>query len=146
MGAPKSFSFDREPAAVRAARAALHELGGDFPSARLYDASLCLSELVANAVKHPGAAGQVGLTLDLADERLRVEVADPGRGFHPGPPTEGNEGGEGGWGLFIVDRLSDKWGVDSGERTVVWFEILRAPRDQLGQENTWKAGTSAPST
>lgn len=143
MSASKRLSLDREPAAVRAARAALDEIGGAFPPARLYDATLCLSELVANAVQHPGPDGQIALTLDLAGDRLRVEVADPGGGFEPGPPTEGDERG---WGLFIVDRLSDSWGAEAGERTVVWFEILRAPRDQLGQETTWKAGTSAPST
>jgi anti-sigma regulatory factor (Ser/Thr protein kinase) len=141
--AHKSFSFPRDPKAVRAARGALEGLGDQFPKARLYDAALCLSELVSNAIRHPGAAGEVGLALSVDERRLRVEVADPGRGFEPRPPTKGDEGG---WGLFIVDNLADGWGVESGERTVVWFEILRAPRDQRGQETTWKAGTSAPST
>jgi anti-sigma regulatory factor (Ser/Thr protein kinase) len=138
-----SLTFNREPKSVRAARGALDGLDGRFPKARLYDAGLCLSELVSNAIQHPGPGGEVGLTIDLDEVRLRVEVINEGGNFDPGRPTKGDERG---WGLFIVDSLSDSWGAEAGERTVVWFEILRAPRDQLGQETTWKAGTSAPST
>lgn len=123
MTAHQSFTFPRHPKTVRAARAELEGLNGSFPKARLYDAALCLSELVSNAVRHPGATGEVGLTLALDERRLRVEVADPGGGFQPHPPQKG---GEGGWGLFIVESLADEWGVDSTDRTVVWFEILRA--------------------
>ena len=122
MTSRNSFKFPREPQTVRAARAALHELQGQVAENRLYDATLCLSELVTNAVQHPGAGGELELTLALDEERLRVEVADSGMGFNPGPPTEGDERG---WGLFIVDNLADGWGVEPGECTVVWFEIER---------------------
>ena len=122
MTSRNSFTFPREPRTVRAARAALYELEGHVPENRLYDASLCLSELVTNAVQHPGAGGDLELTLALDESRLRVEVADEGRGFEPGPPTQGDERG---WGLFIVDNLADGWGVEPGDRTIVWFEIER---------------------
>ncbi|HEX8052425.1 MAG TPA: ATP-binding protein [Thermoleophilaceae bacterium] len=125
MTARNSFSFRREPQTVRSARRALDEFEGEFPQNRLYDASLCLSELVTNAVQHPGAGGDLVLTVAVDEARLRVEVADRGRGFDPGPPTEGDERG---WGLFIVDSLADNWGVDPGEGTVVWFEIAREER------------------
>lgn len=120
MTEQSSFQFRREPQSVRAARRALEELEGRFPKDRLYDASLCLSELVTNAVQHPGAGGELELRVAVAEERLRVEVADDGAGFDPGPASPGDERG---WGLFIVDNLSDEWGVEPGERTVVWFEI-----------------------
>jgi anti-sigma regulatory factor (Ser/Thr protein kinase) len=122
LTARKSFSFSREPRSVRAARGALDGFEGDFPSSRLYDASLCLTELVTNAVQHAGARGDLELTLVLESDRLRVEVADPGRGFDLGPSSKGEEGG---WGLLIVDRLADDWGVEGGDRTVVWFEMAR---------------------
>jgi anti-sigma regulatory factor (Ser/Thr protein kinase) len=121
-----SFSFRREPQSVRAARDALYELEGQMPKERLYEASLCLSELVTNAIQHPGPGGDLALTLALEEGRLRVEVADEGEGFEPGPPTAGDERG---WGLFIVDSLSDSWGVEPGERTVVWFEIEQRRAD-----------------
>jgi anti-sigma regulatory factor (Ser/Thr protein kinase) len=120
LTARKSLSLTREPESVRAARGALETIGGDFPSRRLYDASVCLTELVTNAIQHAGSRGDVELTLALERGRLRVEVADPGRGFHPGPSSKGDEGG---WGLMIVDRLADSWGVEPGDRTVVWFEM-----------------------
>src|SRR5687768_9005784 len=99
-------------------------MNGALPPARLYDASLCVAELVSNAIRHPSEAGDVDLTIEMGDDRLRVEVADPGHGFEIEPPGNGREGG---WGLQIVDRLADGWGIEVTERTVVWFEILRAP-------------------
>jgi len=118
-----SLTLRRDPQSVRAARGALEQLDGHFPKARLYDATVCLSELVSNAIRHPGGGGELELTVAVDDELLRVEVADPGQGFEPGPPTKGDE--RGGWGLFIVDRLADGWGVEPGEQTVVWFEMER---------------------
>ena len=29
----------------------------------------------------------------------------------------------GDWGMFIVDRVADRWGVDHGAGTLVWCEI-----------------------
>ena len=118
---------------MRSARGALDGLDGAFTQARLYDASLCLSELVTNAVQHPGTGGDLELTVAVDDSCLRVEVADDGRGFNPGKPTEGDERG---WGLFIVERLSDRWGVEPGERTVVWFEIGRDKREAPAHRST----------
>src|SRR4051794_8798135 len=70
---------------------------------------LLVSELVANGVRH--AAGDEPLTLVVAldADRLRVEVHDRGAGFEPGVPTP--RGAEGGYGLFLVDRLASRWGV-----------------------------------
>jgi anti-sigma regulatory factor (Ser/Thr protein kinase) len=121
-----SFSFPREPDSVPAARAALDRFQEHLSPSALYDASLCLSELVTNAVQHPAAeAGdELGLELALTDASLRVQVIDPGGGFRPGKPTEGDERG---WGLYIVDQLSARWGTEPEERrTVMWFEIDRA--------------------
>jgi len=119
------FSFPREPDSVPAARAALARFEGTIGASQLYDASLCLSELVTNAVQHPDddAGGELELAIALGDEALRVEVIDPGGNFEPGRPTEGDERG---WGLFIVDQLSSRWGTESGsDRTVMWFEVER---------------------
>lgn len=122
MTARQSFSFRKEPQAVRSARRAIERLDGQLPSARLRDAALCLSELVTNAIQHTRGGSELEMSMALDDERLRVEVADEGGGFEPGEPTPGDERG---WGLFIVDNLADGWGVEPGKRTVVWFEIAR---------------------
>ncbi|HKP90303.1 MAG TPA: ATP-binding protein [Thermoleophilaceae bacterium] len=120
-----SLSFPREPDSVPAARATLAQFEDRVGAAALYDASLCLSELVTNAVQHPDAAAgdELELELTLREDVLRVEVIDPGGDFHPDKPTEGDERG---WGLFIVDQLSSRWGTNSGsDRTIMWFEVTR---------------------
>lgn len=48
--------------------------------------------------------------------------ADPGTGFVPAPKLSTGADGSG-WGLYLVDRIADRWGVLSDERTEVWFEI-----------------------
>jgi hypothetical protein len=53
-----------------------------------------------------------------------VAVADEGPGFtwHPTSPPAGNESG--GWGLFLVDQIADRWGVEcTTSGSCVWFEI-----------------------
>jgi anti-sigma regulatory factor (Ser/Thr protein kinase) len=122
-----SLSFPREPDSVPAARAALTRFEGRVSAGSLYDASLCLSELVTNAVQHPAAesGAELGLEVVLTDDALRVHVIDPGGGFEPGTPTEGDERG---WGLFIVDQLSSRWGTQPGEQTVMWFEVDRGDK------------------
>jgi anti-sigma regulatory factor (Ser/Thr protein kinase) len=133
-----SLSFSREPDSVPAARAALASFEGRIPASKLYDASLCLSELVTNAVQHPAveSGDELQLELRLTEAALRVEVVDPGGGFQPGPPTEGDERG---WGLFIVDQLSSRWGTEPGEQTVMWFEIARS--DEAGGRAAERGGS-----
>ena len=29
----------------------------------------------------------------------------------------------GGWGLALVESMSDRWGIERGDRTRVWFEL-----------------------
>lgn len=122
MSASQTFSFRSEPQAVRAARGALDAIRDYFPRRRLHDAWLCVTELVTNAIQHAPPRGELELTLAVEDDRIRVEVADAGSGFDPGPSRKGDEGG---WGLLIVDRLADAWGVEAGDRTTVWFEMAR---------------------
>jgi anti-sigma regulatory factor (Ser/Thr protein kinase) len=125
-----SFSFPREPDSVPAARAELARFDDELPGRVLYDAALCLSELVTNAVQHPApeSGDELELLLQLTPDALRVRVIDPGGDFEPGPPTQGSERG---WGLYIVDQLATRWGTEPGEQTVIWFEIARGePRAQ----------------
>ena len=118
----RTFTFRSRPEAVSAARRALDGLDDHLDASVFYDASLCLSELVANAVLHSDAGedDELELIVSLAGETLRVTVIDHGSGFDPGEPTGGDESG---WGLYIVDRLSNAWGVERDPHTAVWFEI-----------------------
>ena len=82
-----------------------------------------VSELVTNSVKHAGLRDQeiVTVTMQSSWDRMRVEVADGGLGFEPDLPQPGDTSG---WGLFLVERMADRWGVDHLARGVrVWFEL-----------------------
>jgi anti-sigma regulatory factor (Ser/Thr protein kinase) len=83
-------------------------------------AELMTAELVANVVRHVGS-GKMLVELEIGDEVI-VRVADGGPGFDaPSRPAPGTIGG---WGLVIVDELSDRWGIDR-DPTVVWFALER---------------------
>jgi anti-sigma regulatory factor (Ser/Thr protein kinase) len=104
------------------ARRALDRLQGEVDERRLADARLLVTELVANAVRHVDADGEIELCIDSTDERLRVEVTDPGSGFDH-VPARPDPGRGSGWGLHFVNRLSDRWAAEVDGRTRVWFEL-----------------------
>lgn len=125
-----AFDIAGGPAAPGEARRTLQERDGALPQGIRADLLLLLSELVANAVVHGGVDpdGQIGIRLQRLQDQVRVEVSDPGAGFdwerrrrEPRPRREG------GFGLALVERIAERWGIerDAGE-TRVWFE-LRTP-------------------
>jgi anti-sigma regulatory factor (Ser/Thr protein kinase) len=124
MGAGEGFSLkvDGGPEAAARARSELSHLRADLDAPLLDSVRLLVTELVTNSVRHAGA-GSIELTVRVGGDRVRVEVANPGGSFEPQP----REDSDSGWGLFLVDRLSDDWGVDEagGGLQRVWFEIRR---------------------
>jgi anti-sigma regulatory factor (Ser/Thr protein kinase) len=114
------------PEAASAARHALDDLGDAMSDARLRDVRLLVSEVVTNAVRHADlAAGDaIELVVELNGGALRVEVHDPGGGVVPTAPAP-DPTRPSGWGLYLVAELADRWGVDSDETTLVWFEFDR---------------------
>ncbi|MFE1264728.1 ATP-binding protein [Streptomyces albogriseolus] len=85
------------------------------------DAVLLVSELVGNAVRHTGARA-FGLRMRHRRGWIRVEVRDPSRALPCLMPVQ--EMDVSGRGLFLVDELADRWGVDllsHGKTT--WFEM-----------------------
>lgn len=94
------------------------------------DVALVVTELATNAVLH--ACTRYVVEVRLSDLMVSVAVADGSdvRPVHPstaGPPGAPPPSLAGGRGLFIVDAISSRWGVDpltSGGK-VVWSEIGR---------------------
>ncbi len=86
---------------------------------------LLVSELVTNAVLH--SQGPIDLpivlTMTMADDVLRVAVADSGAGFTPEPRCSRSE--PGGYGLYLVEKTARRWGIDTISGTRVWFELAR---------------------
>ncbi|WP_199545825.1 ATP-binding protein [Streptomyces sp. N35] len=87
---------------------------------------LLVSELVGNAVRHTGAR-VFGLRMLRRRGWIRIEVRDPSRGLPCLMPV--HEMDTSGRGLFLVDKLSDRWGVDLLPRgKTTWFEMRIADR------------------
>jgi integral membrane sensor domain MASE1 len=126
-GAPsESIAVELEPGpeCPAHARAALSPLVGVIATQVHSDLRLLVSELVTNSVRHarlrPGDL--IRLQVELSGRVLRVEVGDPGAGFGPSG-REPAAGEPGGWGLFLTERLADRWGVDRDRGwTTVWLE------------------------
>jgi anti-sigma regulatory factor (Ser/Thr protein kinase) len=106
------------------ARRALSSLNGSL-AGLAEPVRLLVSELVTNSVKHAGAGPQdlIDLALTASADKVRVEVGDGGEGFEP--RTSRTE--PGGFGLMLVDKLADRWGIERSPRPCVWFEIDRPP-------------------
>jgi len=114
------------PEAVSLARHSLNDLQGELGPELFEDMRLLVSELVTNSVRHAVAAPEstVMLELSVREDLIRCCVSDPGPGFEPAERAPDDDPGSG-WGLFLVEQLSDRWGVDLDAGTSVWFEIDR---------------------
>jgi anti-sigma regulatory factor (Ser/Thr protein kinase) len=106
------------------ARHALGRLRSDLDPPLMETLRLLVTELVTNSIKHAGADSVV-LRVLIGRKAVWTEVADEGPGFDPAdtePPGQERPG----WGLFLVERLADRWGVNhAGRSTKVWFELRR---------------------
>lgn len=87
-------------------------------------ASLVLSELLTNAVRHGGVPGREIETRYIPmPEGLRIEVHDASE-MRPLMAMRG-EDATGGRGLPVVDVLAERWGVTdrTGPGKLVWAEL-----------------------
>ena len=108
------------PEAPGQARDAVAPLRGRIGDRTLADVRLVLSELVSNAVRHaPGEPISVSVDVD-DDGVVHGEIEDHGEGGVRLRATTPDE--PGGYGLGIVDALTERWGVGDGS-TLVWFEL-----------------------
>jgi anti-sigma regulatory factor (Ser/Thr protein kinase) len=129
MNDQMSFELAGGPYAVTASRLALAGLEDRLDPNVLFDIRLLVSELVTNCVKHAriGPEESIVLSVEIGAERVRVSVADEGPGFEPPakPVTEAAAESGSGWGLFLVEQLSEDWGVTRSSGATVWFELGR---------------------
>lgn len=114
-----------EAGAVLEARHALDRLAGLLPAAKLEDVRLVVSELVTNSVIHAGLSPNdwISLLVEVSVGAVRGRVCDRGPGFEKPSKLGPRPDLSGGWGLPIVENISDRWGVERGDYTCVWFEI-----------------------
>jgi anti-sigma regulatory factor (Ser/Thr protein kinase) len=103
-----------------------NQLGESAPAATMHDLHLLTTELVTNAVLHAGMGESDTIELRVATEadRLRVSVTDAGCDDTPAVQALDPES-PGGMGLFLVEQISSRWGVERapGGGNRVWFEL-----------------------
>lgn len=127
------------PHAPTSARAVRRQLVGELGSrglsgSLLAEASLVVTELLANALRHarplPGGCLRASWLFD--HDCLIITVTDGGSETTPNALQQGATG-EGGRGLAIVDALAAEWGVDDEDgRTSVWAALpVRRPAGGL---------------
>ena len=100
----------------------------EAPREAVQNAQLVLTELLANEIKHGRYAPGDPLVCSVRQRpsMLRIEVRHSGTEFEmpkaPVPPSIAAR--ETGWGLALITRLADRWGVGTvrGARQV-WAEI-----------------------
>ena len=120
MATTYNLELPRNLEAPALARDALTQLEPSLPEHVVPDMTLLVSELVTNSVKY-GGDGPVRLEITNENDKIRTEIIDQGVGFTP-VERDGDLSREGGWGLHLVEELTDRWGTYEGS-THVWFEI-----------------------
>jgi anti-sigma regulatory factor (Ser/Thr protein kinase) len=107
-------------AAVREELSQLDDLGWV-----LGDVMLVASELVNNAVVHSGGTPHHDLQVRASREAglLTISVRDPGISGQSAGRKAPDDRRVGGWGLTIVEALSERWGEDRGDGYRVWAEM-----------------------
>jgi anti-sigma regulatory factor (Ser/Thr protein kinase) len=119
-----SIDIPRDLCAPARARRAIAGLGGRLGADLLPDVTLLVSELVTNSVKYGSEGTLILRARSQHAGHIHVEVLDSGEGFVP-RARDRPASDAGGWGLHLVEQLTDRWGVlDTGH---VWFEIDRSP-------------------
>ena len=135
-----AIQVERGPEAALDARRALLARDGLLPHEVQEDVLLLMTELITNAVRHGGDERDRPLTTEVRwrDGSALVEVTDPSDGTAVSDirPDTSNEGG---WGLFLVEQIADRWGFTSTAfGTRVWFELV-----QRGEDHSTPSARSA---
>lgn len=86
------------------------------------NAALLVSEVVSNSVRHAGLGAADAIEVRVRGSRamLHVDVIDPGPGFEPQVRPREDDGG---WGLWLLNQLATRWGVEHADTTRVWFDL-----------------------
>ena len=112
------------------ARRALDRFRGQLDEDVIERSALVVTEAVTNSVTHAGltAAQPIDLTIQVLPACLRTEVTDQGTTRFDPVVTLPQAGQNSGRGFWMVDQLSDRWGVDFTHSTRVWSEFDLDPQ------------------
>lgn len=108
------------PDAAAQARRAIAKLRQDLDPPLMETMRLLVTELITNTVRHTDCDTLV-LKVAIGKSAVLTEVCDDGPSFEA-RPSDSNDG----WGLFLVERLAEDWGVKTNGTKRVWFRLRRA--------------------
>src|SRR5215208_2483035 len=116
-----------EPDSARRAREHLKSFRDAIDEVAFIDLCLLVDELVVEALRSPVHSNDIELRAELEGNRVHVVVAEGGGAYRL--PSRRPEPGDPGFGLHLVQELSDRWGLrrDRG-RAMVWLELLGRTR------------------
>lgn len=127
VGTESKIALPRLPEAPRMARTFVRDTFGFVGDDMLDRITLCVSELVTNAIDH--AAPPIELSLAASDEHVRVEVRDASDDM---PVTrELSPSSLRGRGMYLVANAATAWGVEPlpcGKSVWAQFSLRTPPR------------------
>jgi anti-sigma regulatory factor (Ser/Thr protein kinase) len=111
--------------APAAARWALDGFRGQLEEDVIERSALVVTEVVTNSVTHAGltATQPIDLHIGVSPGCLRIEVTDEGTADFDPVVTLPYPGQTAGRGFWMVNRLTDRWGVDFTRSTRAWCEF-----------------------
>jgi anti-sigma regulatory factor (Ser/Thr protein kinase) len=109
------------PDAAAQARRGIAQLRQDLDPPLMETMRLLVTELITNVVRHT-SCDTVLLKVAIGKSAVLTEVSDDGPSFD----ARASDSNDDGWGLFLVERLSDSWGVKTNGSKRVWFQLSRA--------------------
>lgn len=132
----QALCLPREPQSAAAAREAVGQLASAVEDALLDDLRLLVTELIANRVQVEPPTPDADVSLDFAVDPATVSVtirdAGPRHVFFSAParapvtPRTLEPDPSSGYGLYLIDRLADRWKLARAEAGVeISFELDR---------------------
>ncbi|WP_439659696.1 ATP-binding protein [Lentzea sp. HUAS TT2] len=120
-GEPANLPLGRQRPSLAAVRRWVRlELTGEETDA-VDDVLLVVNELVSNAYRYTSEPSFLRVVVEQHKIRVEIEHDSAAR-----PPLRKVSRPQRGYGLVLVARLSDRWGVDRvGVGTVVWADLPR---------------------
>ncbi|MEY2517434.1 MAG: Histidine kinaselike ATPase domain, partial [bacterium] len=125
LASEQVFELPATAAAAAEARrelAAMPGIAGDCA----YKALLMTSELIAVYVAEIEQAPDATLRMSIrvTPDRVRVEVGGRTPEVSPDTLLHAHDAPSlGGYGLKIVERMADSWGIEGARDTMIWFEL-----------------------
>lgn len=109
------------------------------------DASLIVSELVTNAVKHSGATDgdRITLSVFVDGDRVKIQVHDPARTDLIPQVRNLRSQDVGGLGLRLVSRIARRWDTECRNGRIVWADLAFDPAAARVRPRQVNAGRSA---